>query len=1419
MSERPTHLARAIRTTWEGLGTTGRKRPSRRRQPQLEQLEDRIVLNKSFNPTILTDSSATNQNTLRGAVNSANNDGTGGTDTITLCGGVTYTLSQQPLGADDGKTGDLHLTNTKHKLIIQGGGSCKGTAMGKMTTIDAGSARAGPLMDRLFQVFPGVTVEFDNLILTGGRARDDGVKPGDAAGGALLAVNATVTLNNVTLQMNEAAGANGTGIGGSGADAQGGAIFVSGGTLTLNNDLITRNTAVGGSGSPGGGAGTVAGNGGSASGGGIYTTTATVKVINSPLSLNVASGGVGGGGGVDANGFGGDGGAGGDANGGGLIADGGNLTFNSAALFAAPIAGNTARGGDGGAGGNAGPDGDTGFAGSCGNGGNAGNGVGGGLLFDHTAVVTFMGLTNLLTNTASGGAGGQGGIGGNPGGNAGAGGGALGGGIYTETPVSLGPSSQLVANRAVGGAGGPGGYAFNLPGGPGEEFGFPFLAQGGTGGPGGTAQGGGVYGIAANVTLPSALVELNEVIGGNGGASGGSGTRGHDGDGVTGTPGAPGGLALGGGLFAVNASTLTVTNSTVSRNSVQGGRGGDGGNGGAATNGNGGPGGPGGDGGQGLGGGIEAAEGIVMNLTTSTVDSNSSTGGAGGNGGAGNAGSNVGGVGGGGGRGGDALGGGFFVGSPFTGGPVQAEVNVLSSTISNNAVAAGDGGFGNNGGAGDTGGTGGPGGDSGDGQGGGLFFDKGAGLSLLINSTIAGNEVRGFPASDGGNGGMGGPGSQTVQNGDGGDGGNGGAMTGGGIFVSLETDLSLRNDTIAGNSVADSSGGQPGAGYPGNAIQGGFKKGSGGGVAVLEGGNVDAYNTLIALNTALVAPDFQGAFTLALHNLLGDTTGASNISPGAPDDNLVGVGNPGIAPLANYGGPTETMKLLANSPAIGKGENDLALDANLVPLATDQRGKPRIAPPGGVVDIGAVENQGPADNCGRTGCKPSKVSQSGHTLLIEVGDATQAVNIVDNGPRGISVAFDGMTPQTFTGIDQVSVDAPTASASIDYQVSDPDVRPADLVFDIGSGDATVLVDARGGWSDKTDPERPWHINYQGGDGRDQETILLGDMGTPLDSRAQMGNGDDSYKVVVTGRQSSPTAGMENLVDTGNGDAAILLVAKDVVRPCPMDTYGLNVTTGTGIDTTSVSLTDVTDLMLDVQANLGGRSNVFSANLQGDIRGPSGLSFHVSGPQGNDDFGVAIGSAAAEGARVTTRAPLTSAPELSAPLTVSLSGGPGINRLAVAYNWVLIAAPQILNLQGGGGVNDVRVTYGIVLINAPQTLRCPNDNTLTLLFRNVIVAAAVSLDFDSMGPGGAVGTGRPLVGLSVVNQVPPEPLNGFLTMSEQQGPRTDNIQASFDFAAMSQVGVMPFEVRGNVALGVRHGDAFFIRFGLEPSGSN
>jgi hypothetical protein len=117
-------------------------------------------------------------------------------------------------------------------------------------------------------------------------------------------------------------------------------------------------------------------------------------------------------------------------------------------------------------------------------------------------------------------------------------------------------------------------------------------------------------------------------------------------------------------------------------------------------------------------------------------------------------------------------------------------------------------------------------------------------------------------------------------------------------------------------------------------------------------------NTIVALNTNNGSPDDISTGSTpflsssAYNNLIG-TAGSSGVTNGV-NGNIIGV-NPQLGLLADNGGPTQTVALLAGSPAIDAGNNTLAVDAQGNPLGADQRGYARIS--GTTVDIGAYEYQ------------------------------------------------------------------------------------------------------------------------------------------------------------------------------------------------------------------------------------------------------------------------------------------------------------------------------------------------------------------------------------------------------------------------------------------------------------------------------
>jgi hypothetical protein len=106
-------------------------------------------------------------------------------------------------------------------------------------------------------------------------------------------------------------------------------------------------------------------------------------------------------------------------------------------------------------------------------------------------------------------------------------------------------------------------------------------------------------------------------------------------------------------------------------------------------------------------------------------------------------------------------------------------------------------------------------------------------------------------------------------------------------------------------------------------------------------------STLVADNTAPTGPDASGAFTSLGHNLIGQTDGSSGFDGGDLTGTTANPLDPVFGDFSNHGGPTNTLSVLAGSPAIGHGD----------PAGphTDQRGVVRSAT---APTIGAFEFTG-----------------------------------------------------------------------------------------------------------------------------------------------------------------------------------------------------------------------------------------------------------------------------------------------------------------------------------------------------------------------------------------------------------------------------------------------------------------------------
>ena len=146
----------------------------------------------------------------------------------------------------------------------------------------------------------------------------------------------------------------------------------------------------------------------------------------------------------------------------------------------------------------------------------------------------------------------------------------------------------------------------------------------------------------------------------------------------------------------------------------------------------------------------------------------------------------------------------------------------------------------------------------------------------------------------------------------------------------------LRQCTVSGNTATNEGGG--------------LRNNQGAGIATTE-----LFNTIVADNTASSAaagPDLflaGGTITSSGGNLIGKTDGSGSAWLASDHTGTAAVPlNPGLAPLGEFGGATQTMALLPGSPARNAGQPGLPFVSTFF---TDQRGFPVNGQP----DSGAYE--------------------------------------------------------------------------------------------------------------------------------------------------------------------------------------------------------------------------------------------------------------------------------------------------------------------------------------------------------------------------------------------------------------------------------------------------------------------------------
>jgi hypothetical protein len=201
--------------------------------------------------------------------------------------------------------------------------------------------------------------------------------------------------------------------------------------------------------------------------------------------------------------------------------------------------------------------------------------------------------------------------------------------------------------------------------------------------------------------------------------------------------------------------------------------------------------------------------------------------------------------------------------------------------------------------------------------------------------------------------------------------------SGGGVYSLGE--LSMISCTVAGNSVSAT------------ILQGSS-------VALAQGGGVyidpssphggQLVNTIVSGNSSnMLGPDAFGPFASLGHNLIGKADDSSGWVAADLTGTKANPLDPLLGPLQDNGGPTQTMALLAGSPAIDAGDN------NYFPGPYDQRGDGFARIVNGTIDIGAFEVQ----NGGNRPAAPRErgrldVSLGQEQLAVRLGDAVSPMS-------------------------------------------------------------------------------------------------------------------------------------------------------------------------------------------------------------------------------------------------------------------------------------------------------------------------------------------------------------------------------------------------------------------------------------------
>lgn len=443
------------------------------------------------------------------------------------------------------------------------------------------------------------------------------------------------------------------------------------------------------------------------------------------------------------------------------------------------------------------------------------------------------------------------------------------------------------------------------------------------------------------------------------------------------------------------------------------------------------------------------------------------------------------------------------------------------------------------------------------------------------------------------------------------------ASTGGAVYMTTGATLSAWNTTFSGNT-ATIRGGAIGIDGPAQ-LASVTLYGNGaptGGAVYVHGGSLTMRSSVIARSTTANCaglPVVSGGY-----NLSDDATCAL-----ASSGDIVGA-DAQLAPLANYGGPTETHRPFATSPLVDAGDPAECTDTTGTPLATDQRGAgfPRAVDGNGdgVVrcDIGAVE-----DAVGYPNRAPT-VSAGGPYAVDEGSSVT--LSATGSDPDGDAVTYswdldnDGAfeTPGQSVTFSAAAVDGPagrpvrvratdgTLSAEASTTVNVWNVVPSVVVNPGASVQDGQLFTTTGSFTDPGPDE--WTATVDYGDGSGIQALALNPDKTFALAHVYANDGVFTISVDVRDDDGGGTVGTVLAAITPSNKPPT--VSTD--GPYIVNEGGAVTLNAFGSDPDGDSLSYSWDLDNDGSFETPGQSVVFSAAA---IDGPTGRQVRVRASDG------------------------------------------------------------------------------------------------------------------------------------------------------------------------------------------------------------